>query len=288
MINDSHLKKLCEAISDIRNNASGGEDPVWEALLKASTSLLNCEAGTVFEADEKRKIISVRKSLGKFAQLISNLSFGYQGICGWCAQERKSVISNDVRNDTRFTSKVDMATGFITKEVLCVPLMNGGELFGVLELINPASGKFSEEDLELAGFISYEASAIVRLMRLEETIKKLTLQGENVLHNLSGGFIGADLNGNVMFFNPRARQILGLGDDNYVGKPLDSMPDICQPAVEAILATLRTGNALRRQEFNCSVNGADRRIGYSTLLIQDVNGKVAGAGITFQDITGTT
>lgn len=285
MINEKYLKNAYETINDTRKNLASGEDYLWETLLNTTASALACEAGTFFETDEKMRIMSVKKGIGKCAQDLSSLSFSYQGICGWCASERKSVISNDARHDQRFTSKVDLVTGFVTNAILCVPAVCGKELFGVVELINPAKGDFSAEDLEFVEFLCAQVSMSVRVIRLEQAITRLTHQGENILQNLSGGFIGVDLDGNVMLFNPRARQIFGIGDADLMGKPLSSIKEICPKITEILGEALKTGKVIRRQDFNCTINGASRRIGYSTLLIQDVIGKKAGAGMTFQDIT---
>ncbi len=285
MINEKYLKNAYETINGIRKNTHRGEDYLWETLLNSTSSALACEAGTFFETDEKMRIMSVKKSIGKCAQDLSSLSFSYQGICGWCAAEHKSVISNDARHDNRFTSKVDLVTGVVTNAILSVPAVCGDELFGVVELINPARGSFSAEDLEFVELLAAQVSISVRVIRLEKMIKQLTHQGENILQNLSGGFIGIDLDGNVMLFNPRARQIFGLGDVDFTGKPLSSIEGICHQITEILGEALKTGKVFRRQEFNCTIKGSGRRIGYSTLLIQDVLGKKAGAGMTFQDIT---
>ncbi|MFH1619860.1 MAG: GAF domain-containing protein [bacterium] len=288
MINDEKLRKLYSILSSMREIAGRPQDEVWDFLAKNAAAALSCEAATFFECDEKLRILTVKTGVGAVAADISNLSFAYQGICGWCAAEKKPVISNDVKNDSRFTSKVDLATGFTTKSVLCVPAASAGELFGVLELINPASGAFSMEDAELACFLAAYAVIFTRNIRLESTIKSLTTQGESVLQNLSGGFIGVDLNAAIMFFNPRARQILGASDEDYRGRPLSTLAGLCPEIVTALLETLRARKVLRRQEFTCLLSGASHRIGYSTLLMQDVGGNVAGAGITFQDITDAT
>jgi len=51
------------------------------------------------------------------------------------------------------------------------------------------------------------------------------------------------------------------------------------------METLSTRRVVKRQEFEWKFQGVARNLGYSTLLIQDPQGNLSGAGITFQDIT---
>jgi hypothetical protein len=48
---------------------------------------------------------------------------------------------------------------------------------------------------------------------------------------------------------------------------------------------LKQGKTVRRQEFRCRVGGKEKTIGYSSINIKGMDGKVIGAGIIFQDIT---
>jgi GAF domain-containing protein len=46
-----------------------------------------------------------------------------QGIGGWVAQERKPEVVNDCSKDPRFAGKFDKASGFVTRSLLCVPMI---------------------------------------------------------------------------------------------------------------------------------------------------------------------
>ena len=55
--------------------------------------------------------------------------------------------------------------------------------------------------------------------------------------------------------------------------------------VEILHETVSTRQVVKRQEFQWKFQGSVRLLGYSTLLIQDPQGNLSGAGVTFQDIT---
>ncbi len=85
-----------------------------------------------------------------------------KGIAGWVFQNGKSLIVNDAYSDYRFEKSVDLKTGYKTKNILAIPLINRkGEVIGVFQAINKLHGNYTEEDEELLTLLSgYAASAI--------------------------------------------------------------------------------------------------------------------------------
>lgn len=280
-----HFALLYALFEDFSSGPAKTEDELWDYLIRKTSSVIGCHAATYFEADEDKKTLTFRRSIGPVAADLAGVSFGYQGIAGWCAENRKPLLVNDVETDTRFTKKVDYGTGFKTKNVLAVPAVSGGRLLGVVEFVNSSEGSFSAQDLGLASMITYCAARDIRISRLETTVKQLNLKGESTINNLSGGFIGVDLDGKVIFFNPKAREIFEVGEE-YLDKNILSVFPISPDMVGAIGDVLKQGKTVRRQEFKCVVNGKTKVIGYSSINIKGVDGKVSGAGVIFQDITG--
>ncbi|MEK7722434.1 MAG: PAS domain-containing protein, partial [Elusimicrobiota bacterium] len=159
-----------------------------------------------------------------------------------------------------------------------------GELLGVIEFINSIPGSFSDEELKAAELITALVARDVYIKKLEATIKQLNLKGESTINNLSGGFIGADMEGKIIFFNPKASEIFEVGQE-YLNKPVAELFQLCPDIVGAIDDVMKRGRTVRRMEFKYKVNGKEKVIGYSSINIKGVDGKVIGAGIIFQDIT---
>jgi PAS domain-containing protein len=261
-----------------------GEDALWGYLARKGAGLLNCHAASFFEVEEAKHRLTFRASIGPVGGDLIGVSFAYQGVAGFCADSRKPVLVNDAENSPLFTKKVDHGTGFSTKTVIAVPAVANGELLGVVEFINSMAGAFTEADLKAAALMAALVARDVYIKKLEATIKQLNLKGESTINNLSGGFIGADLEGKVIFFNPKASEILGVGQE-YLNKPVVSLFQICPEVVGAIGDVLKQNKTVRRQEFACTVNGVKKIVGYSSINIKGVDGKIIGAGIIFQDIT---
>jgi len=77
-----------------------------------------------------------------------------EGVVGWIAENKESVIINDCARDPRFTSVTDLKTDFKTNSITGVPVQMGDKLLGVLEAINKNEGSFDEKDKELLEYIS--------------------------------------------------------------------------------------------------------------------------------------
>ncbi|OGS08132.1 MAG: hypothetical protein A2270_03570 [Elusimicrobia bacterium RIFOXYA12_FULL_51_18] len=283
-MNSGHFPLLYSLVEDFSTGRTRTEEELWDYLIRKTSSVIGCHAATYFEVDEVQKTLTFRHSIGPVGADLSGVSFGYQGIVGWCAENRKPLLVNNVETDPRFTKKVDHGTGFKTKNALAVPAVSGGKLLGVVEFINAIEGAFNEQDLQLAAMITHCAARDIYISRLEVTIRQLSLRGESTINNLSGGFIGVDLEGKVIFFNPKAKEIFAVGDE-YLNKNIITLFNLSPDVVGAIGDVLKQGKTVRRQEFRYSVNGAVKVIGYSSINIKGVDGKVIGAGVIFQDIT---
>ena len=68
------------------------------------------------------------------------------GIGGWVAERRKSVIVNDVQSDERFYSRIDEEFSFKTRSMLAAPVIGGGKVLGVVEVLNKHDGKLFNQD----------------------------------------------------------------------------------------------------------------------------------------------
>ena len=80
---------------------------------------------------------------------------GNEGIAGWVAQHREPVIVNNVRSDPRFSSRVDQSFKFVTRKLVCVPLIARDKVLGVIEVLNKSGGQdFAEADVDLLSLLA--------------------------------------------------------------------------------------------------------------------------------------
>lgn len=96
------------------------------------------------------------------------------GIAGAVAISGEVVNLSDAYADSRFNPAVDRATGYSTRNMLCVPMRNSrGDIVGVLQLLNKRTGDFDRDDEALLVVLGGQAAAAVENALLHEDITRL-------------------------------------------------------------------------------------------------------------------
>src|SRR3989344_7466336 len=127
----SEMGKALTSTLDLKEVLNIVMEKISEMLQPKNWSLLLIDD----ETNELYFEILVGEGTEKLKEL--RLKIG-EGIAGWVAREGVSLLVPDVNNDPRFTKKVDDASRFATKSVICVPIISKGRVLGVIELINRA------------------------------------------------------------------------------------------------------------------------------------------------------
>jgi putative nucleotidyltransferase with HDIG domain len=99
-----------------------------------------------------------------------------QGVAGYVAQTLKPLIVKDAQHDSRFNKDIDTETGFVTRSILCIPLVTKGECLGVLEVINKVDNTlFCDADLELLSTLGTQISSAIDNANMYGQMKSLFL-----------------------------------------------------------------------------------------------------------------
>ncbi|MFC1474824.1 GAF domain-containing protein, partial [bacterium] len=110
---------------------------VLDAVINAAKRIIGCEASSLLLLDDEGKNLIFFVASGEKKAELETQKFPVEhGIAGYVARSGKPVISNDAKSDDRFDSSFDEDTGFDTRSLMCVPMYQGGRVFGVLEAIN--------------------------------------------------------------------------------------------------------------------------------------------------------
>ena len=179
------LRRLIEANHSLADMESLEE--LLPRLLDLAKDVTGAEASSVMLYNPRRNVLefaSIKDEVvgAKVAEVLKSrveLRMG-EGIAGWVAQHRKPVIVGDAQSDPRFFRGADKQTGFVTKSLLCVPLIHRHELLGVISVLNAKDKPcFDSEDQELLeSFANLAAVAIIRSRLFETRIKEERLEAK--------------------------------------------------------------------------------------------------------------
>lgn len=121
-------------------------------VLKNSLETINAKDGSLLVLDEDTKELVFVVTHGDLPaeELVWRRLPAGGGIGGWVVENEKSVIVNDVQSDERFYPAIDEEFGFKTRSMLAAPIIGGGSVLGVIEVLNKQDGKlFNHDDLTL-------------------------------------------------------------------------------------------------------------------------------------------
>lgn len=74
-----------------------------------------------------------------------------EGIAGAVVEQGITTVVKDCQSDKRWAGRFDKKTGFVTRSMICVPLINKYEVIGCIQIINKNDGSLYEDaDVDLA------------------------------------------------------------------------------------------------------------------------------------------
>ncbi len=153
-----------------------------QEIMESSKKLMNAEASSLLLYDEKENKLDFHVTTGAKGELIKQYSVCLgEGISGWVAEHRESLLIDDCYKDSRFNSAFDKKSDFRTRSMICVPLLRQDTLLGVMQVINKKEGGvFSKEDLVL--FETLASQCAIAIMNHYLTVKQI--ETESLEHEL--------------------------------------------------------------------------------------------------------
>lgn len=152
-------------------------DQLLTATLQRVQQALEAPAASLLTVEGENLVFQV--ALGDKSDQVKPFQIPIDdSIAGWVVQNRKGAIVNDVHSDPRFYPSADSQSGFITQNLIAVPLLVNEQAIGVIELFNKTGG-FTENDLDLLSAIASTAAIAIENARLyQEAVEKGRMERE--------------------------------------------------------------------------------------------------------------
>ena len=154
-----------------------------EAVLNVVMETVSAEGASVLLLDEDQANFRFYGIEGPAKQCLMSATFpADKGIAGSILQTQRSEVINDVHSDPRFYEEIDSEYGFVTQNLIAIPLTAGEEKIGVMEVLNKSGGEpFTDEDRLLLDSIAEEIAFAIRNAKIFEYVVNSyckQLQGE--------------------------------------------------------------------------------------------------------------
>lgn len=187
---------------------------VLHTITIQATELLNVAGSAIYLRDGQTLVLKeVHRLPRKFIDT-TQLSLG-EGLVGTAAIRKQGILVNNYQREWKGQADIPLASATFGA-VLCVPLLFGENVVGVLLVVEGLEGRlFDQEDMELLELLAPQAAVAITNNRLFIQERSLTselatakTQLETVLISTTNAVIAIDHQWQVIFANPAAVNLI--------------------------------------------------------------------------------
>jgi adenylate cyclase len=207
--------QFLDIVSDVTAEIDLGS--LLQRVMLESSRMLNADRSTLFLNDPKTNELFSRVAMGDNIgeiRLPNNA-----GIAGAVFQSQKTVNIPYAYADLRFNPGFDKQTGYFTRSVLCVPIINKeGKCIGCTQALNKKGGGFTDEDESRLKAFTQQVAIALENAALFEDVAKERAYNNSMLTSMSNAVITIDDEGKVATCNKAGLKILRIRSTDIIGK----------------------------------------------------------------------
>ena len=211
--------EFLDVVSDVTSELELGT--LLTKVMSEATRMLNADRSTLFMNDEKTDELFSRVAMGDSLGEIRLPNS--MGIAGAVFTSGKTINIPYAYADLRFNPAFDKKTGYFTRSILCIPVVNKtGKTIGVTQVLNKSGGPFTEEDETRLKAFTAQVSIALENAKLFEDVQNMKNYTESMLQSMTNGVITMDEDGKVVTCNIAGLRIMRLDkDEDIIGKQAD-------------------------------------------------------------------
>jgi adenylate cyclase len=280
--------EFLDVVADVTSELELGS--LLAKVMAEATRMLSADRSTLFMNDEKTNELFSRVAMGDGIGEIRLPNSA--GIAGAVFTSGDTVNIPYAYADLRFNPAFDKQTGYFTRSILCVPVVNkDGKVIGVTQVLNKRGGPFSEEDETRLKAFTAQVSIALENAKLFEDVQNMKSYNESMLLSMTNGVITLDEDGVIVTCNTAGLRILRMPEDEVVGQKAEEFfsgdNKWVMEKVEEVEESLETKEfmdaELQVQEEDGSFETLSTNI--TILPLQDSEQKRLGSMVMIEDIS---
>ena len=281
----AHQKEMAfiDTVSDLTAEIDLGV--LLQKVMTEATNMLNSERSTLFLNDEKSDALFslVGEGLGAADIRFPN----HLGIAGTVFSTGVSVNIPHAYADLRFNPSFDRQTGFFTRSILCVPVVNKtGKIIGVTQALNKRGGPFTGEDEARLKAFTSQISIALENAKLFDDIQNMKNYNESILESMSNGVITLNDEGKIITCNASGLRILGVqSEDIHNRNSEDYFVGPNAWVQEKVLQVEATQSADVTMDADLKFNDEKLSVNVTVLPLSSIEKKKLGTMIMIEDIS---
>jgi len=186
-------------------------------VVTEAANMLQADRATLFLNDEKKGELFSRVAMGDSVgeiRLPNNA-----GIAGAAFTTGQAINIPYAYADLRFNPAFDKRTGYFTRSILCVPIVNkNGRTIGVTQVLNKKGGPFTDEDEKRLKVFTAQLAISLENAKLFDDIQNMKNYNEGVLQSMSNGVVTLNEDGRIVTCNNAGLRILKVASKEVVNR----------------------------------------------------------------------
>jgi adenylate cyclase len=269
-------------VSEISSELQLG--PLLQKIMAAITRMLDAERCTLFINDTKTSELYsyVGQGLGSATIRLPN----HMGIAGAVFTSGQTVNIPYAYADLRFNPAFDKKTGFFTRSILCVPVINkAGTVIGVTQVLNKRGGAFNDSDEARLKAFTSQISIGIENAKLFDDVQTIKNYNESILESMSNGVITLSGEGKIVTCNAAGLKILQVASADIIDRlAAEFFADGNGWLLEKIAAVQQSGADEVLMDAPLHVNGARQSANVTVLPLRS-GAETQGSMVMIEDIS---
>jgi adenylate cyclase len=257
-----------------------------ERIIRVSTELLDAERSTLFLYDPKKDELWSR-----FAEGLGHQEIRIKpttGIAGAVFTSGHAENISDVSRDPRFNSAIDKRTGYHTRNMLTMPVVNkAGARIGVTQVLNKRGGSFTAKDESRLRAFTAQIAIALENAKLFDDVLRIQNYNEAILRSTSNAMITLDNERRIVTANDASLELLKLGGEALVGVDADTI--FVPPndwVFDSIAKVEDTGDTDLAVDAELRLRSGDiASVNLTSVPLIDAANQRIGSMLIFEDIT---
>ncbi len=209
--------EFVEIVSEVTADIKLGS--LLRRVMGEATRLLNADRSTLFLHDDKTQ--ELWSEVGQGLESMQIRLPNHLGIAGAVYTSGKSINIPYAYADLRFNPAFDKRTGYFTRSILCVPIINKlGAVIGVTQVLNKRGGPFTAEDESRLRAFTAQISIALENAKLFADVQNMKNYSEAMLESMSNGVVTIDDTGKIVTCNAAGLRILRATPAEVLHKPV--------------------------------------------------------------------
>ncbi len=284
MIRTKELAFL-EMISEI--SAEVDLTKLLQRVVAETVKMFDAERATIFMYDKQtHTLFSLFSAGGK----INEIRFpANAGIAGTVYSAGESLNIPHAYADLRFNPGFDRQTGFFTRCILCVPILNkDNEVIGVTQVLNKKNGAFTSDDEQRLKTFTAQIAIALQNSKLFDDVNRMKAYNDSVLQSMSNGVMTLDAGGKIVTANNAIGRIFGTTATELQGKQLpDLLDDDSRWIIERIERVKSAGAGDLFPDADVTLQGVSKSVNLTIMpLLAENDDAKLGSMLMLEDISG--